>query len=70
MRYDERVVLTRERSCVYGVLLGDAWGERVNLEELNVDGKIILKWFVRNSVRRAWGRFIWLDVRETNVGFL
>ena len=29
MKYDEVVVLTRERerSCVYRVLLGDAWGK-------------------------------------------
>jgi hypothetical protein len=46
------VVLTRERRCVYRVLLGKP-GEKVNLEELSVDGKIIVKWFLRKAVRRA-----------------
>ena len=53
----------REKLCIQG-FTGGRLGERVNLEELSVDGKIILKWFLRKAVRRAWGGFIWLDMRD------
>jgi hypothetical protein len=30
------------------------------LEELGIDRKIILKWILNKSVRRAWAGLIWL----------
>jgi len=55
---------SRERGVVYTGFYGGSLGERVSLEELSVDGKITLKWFLRKAVRRTWGEFIWLDIRD------
>jgi hypothetical protein len=35
------------------------------LEDLGVDGMIILKWVLRNSVRKTWTRLIWLRIRTS-----
>jgi hypothetical protein len=51
------------------VLTGFWWGnlcERDHLEDLDIDGKIILKWKVKNSDGRSWTGFIWLRI-ETYV---
>jgi hypothetical protein len=42
---------------------------RDNSEDLGVDGRIILKWILREYVRRMWTRFIWLKI-ETGGGLL
>ena len=39
------------------------WGnprERDNLEDLRINGKIILEWISKTSVERAWTRSMWL----------
>jgi len=41
------------------------WGdlkERRNLEDLVVDGRIILKWIINESIGRAWTGLIWLII--------
>jgi len=41
------------------------WGnhrERDQLEDLDVDGKIILKWIFRKWIVGAWTRLIWLMI--------
>lgn len=43
-------------------------GKRGNLEELSVDGKIILKWLLRKAIRRAWGGLIWLNIEDKMMG--
>jgi hypothetical protein len=35
------------------------------LEDLGVDRRIISKWILRNSVRRAWIELIWVRVRKS-----
>ena len=45
------------------------WGnmkERVHLEDVGIDGRIILKWFPRGGLGPCTG-FIWLGI-GTNVG--
>jgi hypothetical protein len=54
------------------VYTGFYWGrlgERDNLEDLSVDGKIILKWLLRKAVGRAWGGLIWLIIGDKTMGY-
>jgi hypothetical protein len=37
---------------------------RNHLEDLGVDGKLILKWVSNESFGRAWIRLIWLKLRD------
>ena len=57
-----------ERVDVYTWLYWGSLGERDNLEDLSVDGKIILKWLLRKAVRRAWGGLIWLNTGDKMMG--
>jgi len=43
--------------------------ERDHLEDLGVDGRIILKWIYRNWDGRVWNGLIWLGT-GTHAGLL
>jgi hypothetical protein len=53
----------KDKGRAYKVLLGRLV-ERGSLGEVSVDGKIILKWYLRKAVRRAWGGLIWLNIGD------
>jgi hypothetical protein len=44
------------------------WWENIKvrnrLEDLGVDGNLVLKWGSNESLRRAWTRLIWLKLRD------
>jgi len=41
--------------------------ERDHLEDLDLDGMIILNWIFKKYNGRAWARFIWLWVRTSDM---
>jgi hypothetical protein len=43
------------------ILVGKSECKR-SLEDLGVDGKIILEWILKKWVRRMWTGFIWLRI--------
>jgi hypothetical protein len=51
-----------DRRGVYRVLVGKPEGN-VNVEDLGVDGKIILRWILRNWYMGPWTGSIWLRIR-------
>jgi hypothetical protein len=55
----------RGRESEYGVLVGKSEG---NLEDLGVDGRIILK-FISRKLRGIWTESIWLRIERIG-GFL
>jgi hypothetical protein len=50
-----------ERRGVYRVLVGNL-RKRHHLEELGVDGRIVLRWIFRMWDGRAWTGLIWLRI--------
>ena len=50
-----------EERCIQG-FGGEAWGERVHLEEVDVDGRIILRSIFRKMDVEAWTLLIWLRI--------
>jgi hypothetical protein len=58
-----------ERRGAYRGWVGKPEGKRPLGEDIGVDGRIILKWILRNSGGRACTGFIWLRI-ETGGGLL
>jgi len=56
------------RDVPIGYWMGDLI-ERDHLEDLGVDGRIILKWIYRNWDGRVWNGLIWLGT-GTHAGLL
>ena len=52
-----------ERGGAYRVLVGKP-EERARLEDLGLNGRIILKWISKDAVRRAWTGLIWIRTKE------
>jgi hypothetical protein len=53
-----------ERRGVCGVSVGKP-NERRPLEDLALDGRMILEWIVKKSSWMAWTVLIWLGIRES-----
>jgi hypothetical protein len=59
MRWSGHVVCMLDLRNVYRILVGKLKGRNC-LEDLGVDGRIILKWIIRKQGWMVWIRFIWL----------
>jgi hypothetical protein len=68
MKWVVRVTRTGERRSAYMILVGKP-EERDHLEDLCVDGRIILKRILKKWDGRIWTGFIWLRI-ETGRGLL
>jgi hypothetical protein len=47
------------------------WGdlkERSHFEDLGVDGRVILKWIISESIGRTWNGLIWLVIGKNDAG--
>jgi len=40
------------------------------MEDLGLDGGIILKWILKEQVNRAWSRLIWFGLGKSGGGLL
>jgi hypothetical protein len=68
MKWMGHVARMVERRGVYKVLVGKPEG-RNHLEDLGVDGRILLRWIFRKWDVRAWTGSMWLGI-ETGSGLL
>jgi len=48
--------------CVYARVLWRILRDRDYFEDLDVDGRTILKWNLRKLVRKAWDGLIWCSI--------
>jgi hypothetical protein len=71
-------MLEREKRNAYRVLVGNL-KERNSLEDLSVDGTVILKWALKEHNGMVWNNLIWLktgksgglfSARSSNTGIL
>jgi hypothetical protein len=51
-----------EKRNAHSVLGGKPEGKKDHLEDISVDGKLILQRILKEPVVRAWNRFIWLTI--------
>jgi hypothetical protein len=68
MRWVGHVAHMGDRRGAYRVLVGDLM-ERDHLEDLGIDGRIILKWIFKMWDGEAWTGLLWLRI-ETGGGRL
>jgi hypothetical protein len=61
MREAVHVALTGEKGNVYKLLLENRM-ERDHLEDLGLDGKIILEWILGKICGKAWIECVWLRI--------
>jgi hypothetical protein len=67
MKWAGHVACVGERRGAFRVLVGNL-RKRIHLEDLGIDGKIIIKWILKKWGGEAWTRLIWL--RIWRVGWL
>jgi hypothetical protein len=63
MRWTDHVSSMGERRGAHGILVEKPEGKN-HLEDLDVDGKIILKYILRKWIVGAWNRLIWLMIGQ------
>jgi len=57
-------MLEREKRNAYRVLVGNL-KERDNLEDLSVNGTVILKWALKEHNGVAWSGLIWIKTQKS-----
>jgi hypothetical protein len=67
MRWARHVASVEDSRCAYRVLVGKPEGKR-NLEDLDVDTRIILKWVFKKWAGWPWTGIIWIRIETKTVG--
>jgi len=62
MRWAERVAHVVGRGEMHTGFCWEDLKERDHLEDLGVDGRIILKWILKKWIGEAWNKLIWLSI--------
>jgi hypothetical protein len=64
MRWLGQITYRGNMKNVYKILVRKPDGERP-LEDLGVDGRITLKWILKNEGKSVWTAFIWLRIETS-----
>ena len=62
IRWEGHVARMWEKRNLDSVLVGKPEGKKDHLQDIRVDGKLILQRILKELDVRAWNRFIWLRI--------
>jgi hypothetical protein len=61
LKWARHIACMEEMGNAYSILVGKPEGKR-HLQDLGIDGRVILEWILGKQFEKVWSRIMWLRI--------